>query len=419
MSFFEGLGSAVEKTTVVLDIGAAYTKIGFANETGPRAIIASSVKQPRSGTLVKVWDFSNSEELYDVLVDFLHVVYFRHLLVNPRDRRLVIVESVLCPSQFRETLARVLFKHYEVPSILFAPSHLLALFTLGVDTALVLDSGYSETIVLPVYEGVPIIKGVQALPLGASAIHSNLQVRLLEEGVVKGEGNGERPLSSVMSTIPEETLEDIKVRTCFVTNMDRIQLIQHSILQSDPSKRPAPPAAVEYPLDGGKILTISGDIRETACEVLFDQDNEETSVATLILDSILKCPIDMRRTLASNLVTVGGTSMLQGFNHRLLAELRELLQKPRYKEELAVGKFKIHDPPSQANYTAWLGGAIFGALEILSYRSLTKDAYLKFGRVPDWCSLDQTPLEVDPLSKDKTPRRLFRDSMDRQGSIDK
>ena len=26
MSFFEGLGSAVEKSTVVLDIGAAYTK---------------------------------------------------------------------------------------------------------------------------------------------------------------------------------------------------------------------------------------------------------------------------------------------------------------------------------------------------------------------------------------------------------
>ena len=64
-------------------------------------------------------------------------------------------------------------------------------------------------------------------------------------------------------------------------------------------------------------------------------------------------------------------------------------------------------------------GAIFGALEILSYRSLSKDAYLKFGRLPDWCSLDQTPLEIDPLSKDKTSRRLFRDSTDRQGSLDR
>ena len=38
----------------------------------------------------------------------------------------------------------------QAPSILFAPSHLLALFTLGIGTALVLDAGYSETVVLPI-----------------------------------------------------------------------------------------------------------------------------------------------------------------------------------------------------------------------------------------------------------------------------
>lgn len=41
-------------------------------------------------------------------------LFFRHLLVNPRDRRVVIIESVLCPSHFRDTLTRVLFKHFEV-----------------------------------------------------------------------------------------------------------------------------------------------------------------------------------------------------------------------------------------------------------------------------------------------------------------
>ena len=35
-------------------------------------------------------------------------------------------------------------------------------------------------------------------------------------------------------------------------------------------------------------MCINGKIRETACEVLFEQDNEEKSVATLILDAILK-----------------------------------------------------------------------------------------------------------------------------------
>lgn len=40
----------------------------------------------------------------------------RHLLVNPRDRRVVIIESILCPSHFRETLTKVFFKQFEVQS---------------------------------------------------------------------------------------------------------------------------------------------------------------------------------------------------------------------------------------------------------------------------------------------------------------
>ena len=39
--------------------------------------------------------------------------------MNPRDRRVVICESVLCPTLFRETLAKVMFRHFEVCVFLF------------------------------------------------------------------------------------------------------------------------------------------------------------------------------------------------------------------------------------------------------------------------------------------------------------
>ena len=35
-------------------------------------------------------------------------------MVNPRDHRVVVIESILCPSNFRNTLARVLFSHFGV-----------------------------------------------------------------------------------------------------------------------------------------------------------------------------------------------------------------------------------------------------------------------------------------------------------------
>lgn len=75
---------------------------------------------------------------------------FRHLLAVPRERRVVIVESVLTPTDDRHAIARLLFDVLDVPSILFAPSHLMATLPYAAQTALVVDVGYREVLVLPV-----------------------------------------------------------------------------------------------------------------------------------------------------------------------------------------------------------------------------------------------------------------------------
>lgn len=51
------------------------------------------------------------------------------------------------------------------------PIHLVCVSTLGVETALVLDIGYEEATLIPVFEGVPILKAWQALPIAAKAVH--------------------------------------------------------------------------------------------------------------------------------------------------------------------------------------------------------------------------------------------------------
>ena len=109
-----------------------------------RCIVPSQVKGK------SLHSISTSSELYSALVDFVHHLYFKWLLVNPKDRRVVIVENVLGPTMFRETLAKVLFRHYEVSSVLFVPSHLVCLFSLGVRTGLVVDCGHKETTAIPV-----------------------------------------------------------------------------------------------------------------------------------------------------------------------------------------------------------------------------------------------------------------------------
>lgn len=69
-----------------------------------------------------------------------------------------------------------------------------------------------------------------------------------------------------------------------------------------------------------------------------------------------QCPIDARKVLSENLVVIGGTAMLPGFLHRLLAEIRLLVERPKYSSVLASKTLRIHAPPAKPNCTAWLGG---------------------------------------------------------------
>lgn len=56
--------------------------------------------------------------------------------------------------------------------------------------------------------------------------------------------------------------------------------------------------------------------------------------------------------------------MLPGFLHRLLAEIRILVEKPKYRDALATKSFRIHSPPTKPNCTAWLGGKKEDSLDL-------------------------------------------------------
>ena len=79
----------------------------------------------------------------------------------------MIVESVFCPTGWRETLARVLYFHYEVLNVLWLPSHLAAVSVTGLDTGIFIDVGYEEATVIPVFKGVTALNAMQAFALGA------------------------------------------------------------------------------------------------------------------------------------------------------------------------------------------------------------------------------------------------------------
>ncbi|KAH7940984.1 hypothetical protein HPB49_008656 [Dermacentor silvarum] len=332
MPIYEGIGMVAEKNSVVFDFGRAYTKCGFAREPSPRWIIPSCVPMGRNNQMQPIWNYWAQDDLTTMLKEFMYTLYFRHLSVNPKDRRVVVVESVLCPTLFRNTVAQVLFEHFERP--------------------------------VHVYEGVCILSAWQAIPLGGLAIHRRIESELMELATVRGSSDGEFSLAEVLTDpIRESVLEDIKGKC-------------------DP---PPPPPEVKYPLDGDKIITIPGTLREYAAEALFELDGDMKSIATLLLDSILKAPMDSRKVLAQNIVVMGGSSMMPGFKHRLSQELKSLVKDPAYSRKMNMNTFKFHSPPSKENYTAWLGASIYGSTDAVNVHCITKDQFITNNRhIPDW-----------------------------------
>ena len=262
MALLEMIGLGGDKQAVILDIGEAYTKIGFAGESNPRHIIPSTLKKLCGSQLIeiKVWQHEVSEkELYEVLRDFLHMIYFKYLLVNPKERRVVVSESILAPNKLRKTLAKVLFCHFNVVSVMFGPGHLFALFTVGVQSALVVDCGYSESLIVPVYEHTPILAAIESFQLAGKSIHTHLRNELLQ---------------STGQSIDENIIENIKVTTCFVGR------------HKEPPSRIPP--SVDFATGNGIKVNIDGKLRVQAFDLLFDGDMEGKSIATYILDAILR-----------------------------------------------------------------------------------------------------------------------------------
>lgn len=311
-----------------------FCRLGFIAEPYPRSIIPTELISGTSPTTSKsLFSYDTELQFYDQVVDFIQTLFFKHLLVNPKERKVVIVESVLCPTEVREVFAKVLFRHFEISSVLFVPSHLVILSTLAIDTALVVDIGFKEATIIPIYCGVQVLHAWQAQQLAAEAIHDEIKKQLIESGVS-------------VDLLTADVIEEIKVRTCFVTTYERA-------LKYRNNESIAPPSDSKYPIHGKEIITIPGKLRETAYEVLFPNDNDRLGLPYIILNAISVCSIDMRKPLLENLVIVGGTAMAQGLLSRVKNELLALLKSDLYNDQLHTNQIKFHQVPAKENFAAW------------------------------------------------------------------
>ncbi|SDA02253.1 BZ3500_MvSof-1268-A1-R1_Chr7-3g09591 [Microbotryum saponariae] len=316
---------------------------------------------------------------YERLKKGLRRIWYTHLMTDPKQRKIIISENPLLSTQVKHMIAKVLFENLQVsgldlfskvPSITFGSAPVLALLATGNVTGLVVDCGHLETTVLPVFASRPLFPSLLSTPRASSLLNARLKALLLEFA-----SYAPPPTSFNSSTPPtigrvperilsEEVVEEVKNRCCFVGK--RVEEQEQEEGQEEVEERERPKGSVllfqkmekrfakrtkattlswRLPVSTAKAgrttsttpgtltgqgwLLIPGWVRERAAEVIFDSGDggeDERSLQEVILEALLKLPIDLRRPLAGSILCTGGTTMLPGFIPRLRHEIDEVLR---------------------------------------------------------------------------------------------
>lgn len=382
--------------TLILDIGAAYTKIGFEGDPAPRFFIPTRIhgRGLEHDKIIKIFPYKPSSDpdsirqfekaLYDMFSD----LFYNHYQINPKECRMLILESVFSPSSLRESIAKCLFLSYQVHSILFFPHSIACLHSVGLEEGLVIDIGHTGTRITPISSATILLSLCRDIPgFGGEYILDWLRFNLCKQASLVKVGSLERVDKKVEDVLTQEYLEDIRCRLCAVRCVEET--------------RKPPDAHLHVPTEPALLLCVPGELRHRVADCLFSVCPEETDEFPIdllpertlpqeIAECVLKLPIDLRVPIAGNIVLAGGAAMLPGFKKRLMEEINLVFSREHEGKLGSKVIFSIHIPVMYESILGWHGGAVMGACtQAFDARALKREQFVKKGwRVPDWCQLD-------------------------------
>lgn len=300
------------------------------------------IENPIDHGIVKNWD--DMEKVW-------HHTLYSELRVSPEEHPILMTEAPLNPKQNRERMTQIMFEVFNVPCLYVSVQGVLALYSSGRTSGVVLDSGDGVSHTVPIYEGYAIPHAIQRIHLAGRDLTDYLKTLLAKRGY------------SFTTAAELEVVRDIKEKMCYVVNN-----YEEALKEADESHS----CEKNYELpDGRKILI--GYERFKCAETLFQPQlagHELEGVHKYCYDSVMKCDVDVRRDLFTNIILSGGSTLFEGMGERMWQEIHQLAP--------STNKIKILAPPER-KYSVWLGGSILASLSTFQTMWINKQEYDESG----------------------------------------
>ncbi len=380
------------KLPIIIDIGSGIIKAGISGQETPKLIFPNYIGDPKYSKVLRSFSKDNQEmqEQYigkdclkflgilklrypvkngifeneqDILTIFKYI--YQNLEIDNEEiseHPILITEPLLNPYSNREKIATALFENLSVPAIFFASQPILSLFSTSNKSGIILESGEGVTQSCVVYEGYSIPNSYIRNNYGGKDVTEYFQTLLQRQGY------------SFSTTSEFEIVKKMKEDICFTSisgNINNPINIMSGNMELSSNKNKSESSGI-YNLPDGNAIKI-GDERSLAPEILFNPSiigSENLSFQEMIITSINKVDIDLRKNLYNNVLISGGNTLFKGIQEKFHSEIKNLAPKNM--------KVKLHTPGNRL-LSCWSGGNVISILEIFKKMWVSREEWVEKG----------------------------------------
>lgn len=441
-----------EVSAVVLDPGYSSTRAGFAGEDTPKSIVPSyyavyndsrlfgdhvidvprdnvEIKNPYSRDgIVEDWDAAEdlwkhsfaskltgirpNRALQDWLNDNNAVPNLQKAMAEAEDTERALEDHPLFlsepnwnPTKNREKAVELALEKWAAPAFYVSKSSVLAAFSVGKSTALVIDIGASQLSVAAVHDGMILKKSIMRSNMGGNYLSSQVRstlaahdppITITPHYLVKSKQPVDpgQPANATLKQFAHPPQESYRRYQEGKTILEFKELSLQTWTTSTPFRGQGEAIAREqyvhpFEFPDGYNQTFSSE-RFKIVETMFDAQchtpspagtldaelypapEQNQTILGLVKMCINQCDVDLRPMLLANIVITGSGSLIKGLPDRIQGELTRMYPSTKVRVNAA-------GMPVERKFGSWIGGSIVASLGTFHQMWISKKEYEEHG----------------------------------------